>query len=146
MPIVPPSVNLRKQQLFNRCLSTRKNRSSSSSTYVSRVSPSVGGEGAQSGSAENDRIHRSFETNEGSVKSSLGVSSTAADDSFCNSICSSDIRNCNKRISRNFDQERATKVWRGAVNLGVEVNSPREQCDNELGIQVVTEEDCIHHI
>jgi hypothetical protein len=37
-----------------------------------------------------------------------------------NSINSSDIRNCNRLFLKNYEQEVASKVWSGALVLGVE--------------------------
>jgi hypothetical protein len=41
----------------------------------------------------------------------------------CSSINSSCIRNCNKIILKKFEQEVVSKVWHGAVELGVDCSS-----------------------
>ncbi|GAU10917.1 hypothetical protein TSUD_426830, partial [Trifolium subterraneum] len=53
----------------------------------------------------------------------------------CSSISSPDIRNCNKKFLRNYDQQVAEKVWRGALGLGVEVNSVTGTGENDKGVQ-----------
>jgi hypothetical protein len=40
----------------------------------------------------------------------------------CSSINSSEIRNCNNRFLKNFEQEVVSKVWNGALQLGVVCN------------------------
>jgi hypothetical protein len=45
--------------------------------------------------------------------------SSAGEILCCSSINSSDIRNCNRRVIDNLNQDAAQKVWRGAVDLGV---------------------------
>jgi hypothetical protein len=45
----------------------------------------------------------------------------------CSSLNSSDIRNCNRRAAENHDLTTAQKVWKGAVDLGVE-GEETEEC------------------
>jgi hypothetical protein len=44
----------------------------------------------------------------------------------CSSLSSSDIRNCNRRAAENHDLITAQKVWKGAVDLGVEGEDTEE--------------------
>jgi hypothetical protein len=46
--------------------------------------------------------------------------SSAGEILCCSSINSSDIRNCNKFFLKKYNYEVASKVWKGAVELGVE--------------------------
>jgi hypothetical protein len=59
------------------------------------------------------------------VSSKHGVaSSSSAGNTFgSSSINSSNIRNCNRLFLKNFEQEVASKVWKGVLALGVEENS-----------------------
>ncbi|WJX73075.1 hypothetical protein P8452_56896 [Trifolium repens] len=59
------------------------------------------------------------------VSSKHGVVSfsSAGDTLGSSSINSSNIRNCNRLFLKNFEQEVASKVWKGALPLGVEENS-----------------------
>jgi hypothetical protein len=70
----------------------------------------------------------------------------ADDELQCSSISSSDIRNCNKNFLRNYDQQVAEKVWRGALGLGVEVNSVTGTGENDKGVQAGTDDECILYI
>jgi hypothetical protein len=48
-----------------------------------------------------------------------GSLSSAGEILRCSSINSTDIRNCNKRITDNLNHDAAQKVWKGAIELGV---------------------------
>jgi hypothetical protein len=67
--------------------------------------------------------------------------------SLCSSsINSSDIRNCNKLFLKKFEQEVASKLWSGALVLGVEetVNLGESSKAIEQGSGIVV--DCIKEI
>jgi hypothetical protein len=67
--------------------------------------------------------------------------------SLCeSSINSSNIRNCNRLFLQNYEQEVASKVWRGALVLGVEetLNLGESSMAAERGNGTVV--DCINEI
>ncbi|PNX93753.1 hypothetical protein L195_g016912 [Trifolium pratense] len=139
LPIFPPSASLRKQQHLNRSLVTRKNRASSS---ISAAQPSQSDEeeGSRRGPVASGVVRRSLSFHDDNEDKQLAAVSAAEDVLNCSSINSSDIRNCNKIFLEYYDQAVATKVWRGALELGVEVTSPQGKCANVLGAKDGTEE------
>ncbi|GAU25065.1 hypothetical protein TSUD_257590 [Trifolium subterraneum] len=107
---------------MSRSLSARKTRSSSSIS-VSRNRAHDGEVGLQSGStAIGDASRSQMPCDGNTISNSISVS-PAVEVLNCDSISSSDIPNCNKLFIRKHDQEVATKVWKGALKLGVEIVS-----------------------
>ncbi|MCH99418.1 hypothetical protein A2U01_0020430 [Trifolium medium] len=59
-------------------------------------------------------------------KKSSNIVSSAGTILCCSSLNSSDIRNCNKNFLKRNETEVASKVWNGAVELGVEGEEDKE--------------------
>ncbi|MCH80281.1 hypothetical protein A2U01_0001047 [Trifolium medium] len=55
-----------------------------------------------------------------SGKKPINSLSSAGDVLCCSSLNSADIRNCNKNFLKKYEHEVASKVWQGALELGVE--------------------------
>ncbi|MCI39201.1 hypothetical protein A2U01_0060432, partial [Trifolium medium] len=98
-----------------------RKKQSSSSIYVACPNHSNDVEGSQHVYAATDVVKQSNPSNAGNKKKQSCSVSSADDILCCSSINSSDIRNCNKKFMQRYDQEAASKVWRGALELGVEV-------------------------
>ncbi|GAU23839.1 hypothetical protein TSUD_380010 [Trifolium subterraneum] len=64
----------------------------------------------------------------------------------CSSIKSAEIRNCNKKFLNKYEQEVASKVWKGAVELGVGENSLVGRSCMKKGIKGSTMEECIQEL
>jgi hypothetical protein len=121
-PYIPPSASLRRQHLMAKSLSNRPVHSHSHS--VSESVPSlhaptvlscpVGGEVESCSPAE-------VGVTRGPVKLNQAISGAGSIGSC--SILSADIRNCNNRFLKNLEQEVVSKVWKGALELGVVCNS-----------------------
>jgi hypothetical protein len=114
----PPSASLRWQHLMVKSLSIRNSHSRINAAPVSSVSihPSV--DGVERNSSMEVVLER------GPIQSLQASSSSHFGANICcSSIYSSCIRNCNKIFLKKFDQEVVSKVWHGAVELGVECSS-----------------------
>ncbi|PNX74590.1 hypothetical protein L195_g030515, partial [Trifolium pratense] len=109
-----PSASLRRQQQLVRSLSSRNSHSSSSKSAAcsSKLANGV------TGMASRNPPHLCA-----TGKQAVASISSAGDILCCSSINSSDIRNCNKVFLKNYEKEVASKVWRGALELGVEMTS-----------------------
>jgi hypothetical protein len=118
---VLPSSSLRKQQQLVRSINSRKSNSTSANS-VTGVNMSDGKGGKSMGVCLRKEAQRCTSS---VVSSKHGVvsSSSAGDTLGSSSINSSNIRNCNRLFLKNFEQEVASKVWKGALPLGVEENS-----------------------
>jgi hypothetical protein len=137
-PYIPPSASLRKQHLMAKSLSNRTVHSHSNSMAASvpslhapaTLSCPVGGVAESSSLAEGGVTRGPVMPNQansgaGSIGSCL--------------ILSADIRNCNKRFLNGLEQEVVSKVWKGALDLGVVCNSlgGREGVDIAEGLEAV---------
>jgi hypothetical protein len=112
---VLPSASLRKKQQLARSLISRKPHSMS----VDRVN-SLEGEDVVSVEVSSGKVVGRKTSLDGAgkvVESSIGPIGNSFSN---NSITSSDIRNCNRLFLKNYEQEVASKVWSGALVLGVE--------------------------
>jgi hypothetical protein len=117
-----PSASLRNQHRLVQSLSSRKHKSVSS--LSSRPSSNSVEEGVGCGVVnrkEGDGVRPSSISV--SVDNSTSSIFSRGDILCCSSINSSDIRNCNKLFLKKHEQEIASKVWQGAVSLGVVENA-----------------------
>ncbi|CAJ2673213.1 unnamed protein product [Trifolium pratense] len=73
-------------------------------------------------------------------KKSVNSLSSAGAVLCCSSINSSDIRNCNNRFVEIYDHDAASKVWQGAVVLGVEGEEEDERYVERILINEKKEE------
>jgi hypothetical protein len=141
---VLPSASLRKQHQLAKSLNSRKSLSVSS-TSVARV---------QSLEVEGGTAVEVCPQKGGVRKSNMGDSGQATAGSFGmagNSLCdssinSSNIRNCNRIFLQNYEQEVASKVWRGALVLGVEENPKLGESSSAAERGNGTVVDCINEI
>jgi hypothetical protein len=116
---VLPSASLRTQQRLTQALSnkSRKPHTNSSSSFARPTLAEVDTvHGRRSPSSTG--VRRNSPTNSG--KKSSNSLSSAGEILCCSSINSSDIRNCNNKFLKKHNHEIASKVWKGAVELGVE--------------------------
>jgi hypothetical protein len=116
--VVLPSSALRKQQQLARSICSRKTNS------VSAVSATNFNCSEREGGSSVGGVRRNeaavCNSSEGSSKIIKFSGSSARNTSGSSSINSSDIRNCNRLFLKKFEQEVASKVWNGALTLGVE--------------------------
>jgi hypothetical protein len=118
---VLPSSSLRKQQQLVRSINSRKSNSTSANS-VTGVNMSDGKGGKSMGVCLRKEAQRCT-SSVVSSKHGVGSSSSAGDTLGSSSINSSNIRNCNRLFLKIFEQEVASKVWKGALALGVEENN-----------------------
>jgi hypothetical protein len=146
LPSCPPSASLRRQQHMARSLSNRKILPSHSESISSFSSlPSSGGVNhnptAEQGVTRGPIRQRS-------AKGTLRAESisSAGEILCCSSLNSSDIRNCNNNILKNFEHEVVSKVWKGAVELGVELTACGSKGEVEIGAIGGLEKVCLKEI
>jgi hypothetical protein len=136
---VLPSASLRLQQQLLRSFKYRKSTSSS----IPSVACSISDEAVCSNRQQETEVvvKRSSPNKFKADRLRAGSCSSVGDIICCSSINSSDIRNCNKNFLKKQEKEVASKVWSGAVGLGVELNAG-------VGINSKghTEEECIFEI
>jgi hypothetical protein len=72
--------------------------------------------------------------------------SSAGDFLGCSSLNSTDIKNCNTKFWKKYEQEVASKVWHQAVELGVELNEEVGVASKTRGAGGSTMEECIFEI
>jgi hypothetical protein len=135
-----PSASLRKQQQMVQSLSSRHSKSFSSKS-VDQVSNSVEvgvGRKVVTDVAGVSRKHPS------SNKGNSNSESFVGDSICCSSINSSDIHNCNRLYLKKYEQEVASKVWKGALALGVELSSTGGHGSSEKGVKKA--EKCVAEI
>jgi hypothetical protein len=113
-----PSASLRTQHRIVQALGskTRKAQTNSTSSIV-RPHRSIEGPGSSSEISISSGVKRNPPSNLGKI-STISLSS-AGEILCCSSINSSDIRNCNNNFLKKHNIEVASKVWKGAVELGV---------------------------
>jgi hypothetical protein len=114
----PPSASLRRQHLIAKSLSNRN--SHSHVNVASATSESI--HPVEEGAELNSTVEVVFERGPMQQLRESSSSQSGANRS-CSSINSSCIRNCNKIILKKFEQEVVSKVWHGAVELGVDCSS-----------------------
>jgi hypothetical protein len=114
----PPSASLRRQHLMAKSLSFRNSHSrvnvaSDSSASIHPVENAV-----------DLNSYMEVIIERGQLQQLQARSSSQSGVNRCSSsINSSCIRNCNKIFMKKFEQEVVSKVWNGAVELGVECSS-----------------------
>jgi hypothetical protein len=142
LPTCPPSASLRRQQQMVKSLSNRKNLSSHAEPHSPNCSiPSIGGEARMPSTT--------FVEARGPIRQKAKEGNNRADSISsageilcCSSLSSSDIRNCNNNILKKFEQEVVSKVWKGAVELGVDLASCGSKGALDSGAIGVMEEVC----
>ncbi|GAU32122.1 hypothetical protein TSUD_218730 [Trifolium subterraneum] len=117
-----PSTTLRKHHQLLSCSNLCQSKATSSST-VSLHHRADGGGSSGSLIREDIGVKRSAPSKSRTGKIQSTSISSAGDILCCSSIKSGDIRYCNRNFLRNYKQEVASKNWKGAVELGVEVCS-----------------------
>jgi hypothetical protein len=138
-PTIPPSASLRRQQLMAKSLSARNSHSNSTNASVPSIHTPSTSTRLFRGEAEKGPSLEAGVTR-GSVEANQLCSSSSLDSKLvCSSINSTDIRNCNNRFLKNFEQEVVSKVWNGALQLGVVCNPLGEREDVEIsaGLEAV---------
>jgi hypothetical protein len=149
-----PSASLRKQQHMARSLSQR-NSNTSLAVRASSISsiPSVGGASKQSLPSASKPPSTEVIVSRGPVGRKFKATSnraasisSAGEILCCSSLSSSDIRNCNKKILQKFEQEVISKVWKGAVELGVEIDPCGSTEGLDSGALGALEEVCLKEI
>ncbi|PNX61298.1 hypothetical protein L195_g052380, partial [Trifolium pratense] len=102
--------------------SSLKSRKSRSDSNFSDAHPSHSvGVGCSNRQSTEAVVSRKFPSSNPSDNKKQACSiSSAGDILCCSSINSSDIRNCNNNFLKKYEQEVASKVWQGALELGVE--------------------------
>ncbi|CAJ2645074.1 unnamed protein product [Trifolium pratense] len=143
--VIPPSASLRKQHQLVQSLISRNSTARSSSSVV-RPAHSNGFAKHQREGVVTEGVTRNPPSNFISRKLQASSISSAGDILCCSSINSSDIRNCNKIFLKKYDREVASKVWNGALELGVEVTSLAVEKAKELKTKGNSEEKCIQEI
>jgi hypothetical protein len=123
-----PSNTLRKHQRLARSLNMRKPNSSLSTS----VQSSTAGNGSNV-AANNEVAKRCLPTLNHLSKNQATSLSSAGDVLCCSPLNSSDIRNCNKIILKKYEEEVVSKVWNGAVELGVELGTVGEKSSGDQG-------------
>jgi hypothetical protein len=111
----PPSASLRRQHQMAKSLSCRNSHSRNCVVSASMVSVHPIEDEVERNSTAEVVVERG-------PKQSRSSSLTGGN-LCCSSINSSCIRNCNKIFLKKFEQEVVSKVWHGAVELGVECSS-----------------------
>jgi hypothetical protein len=139
-----PSASLRKQHQFARSLNSRKSMSVSSPSAARVHSVDVEGGTEAEVCQQKGGDRNSYRGGSGhATASSIGTVDTSLCDS---SINSTNIRNCNIIFLQNYEQEVASKVWRGALVLGVEENLNLGESSTAVERGNVTVVDCIKEI
>jgi hypothetical protein len=115
-----PSASLRTQHRMAQALGnkSRKSQSTSSSSFVRPTQFPDEETGPVQSSSFISGVRRNPPSNFG--KNPSNSLSSAGEILCCSSINSSDIRNCNNKFLKRHNHEIASKVWKGAVELGVE--------------------------
>jgi hypothetical protein len=140
-PYIPPSPSLRRQHLMAKSLSNRPSHTISANDSIpvlpalSVLSSSAGGEVESCPPLEDGVTRGPVMFNQpSSTAGSIGSSS----------ILSADIRNCNVRFLKNLEHKVVSKVWKGALDLGVMCNSMGDRGGAELAGDM--EEVCLQEI
>jgi hypothetical protein len=125
LPVCPPSASLRRQQQLARSFSIRKSNPSQAEPIPSKPTSSIPsvGDKAHSPSTEVIVSRGPIRQKFNSTVSRAGSISSAGEILCCSSLNSTDIRNCNSVFLKKFEQEVVSKVWKGAVDLGVDIPS-----------------------
>jgi hypothetical protein len=140
-----PSAALRTQQLLARSLNSRTSKPSSSKSSSFVNSSVMEGKVNLNGSVKIMSKDRNSSVSVPSKSSSVSIFS-AGDILCCSPINSSDIRNCNNLFLKKHEQEVASKVWEGAIFLGVEDNTNvGGECEVN-GLKGGTKVNCIKEI
>jgi hypothetical protein len=142
--MVLPSASLRKKQQLARSINSRKSLSITAASY-NRMNISDG-EGGTSVEVNSGKVagRKSQSIGKGNIaQGSFGSTGISLGSS---SINSSDIRNCNRLFLKNYEQEVASKVWNGALLLGVEENPNLGESSNMLEQGNCLVVDCIKEI
>jgi hypothetical protein len=142
IPNFLPSNSLRKHQRMARSLASRKPNSVSANSVQSSTNECVSKETAVGVVA----AKRSKPLLKPNLKLQATSLSSAGDVLCCSPLNSSDIRNCNQLIIKKHEEEVVSKVWNGAVELGVELDLEREKSCGEQGAVPVKLAKCILEI
>ncbi|WJX24604.1 hypothetical protein P8452_13691 [Trifolium repens] len=136
-----PSNPLRKHQCMARSLNQRKPNSISSSTAQSSANDDVSKEMAVGVVAK-----RSKPSLKPKKKNQATSISSAGAVLCCSPLNSSDIRNSNQLILKKYEDEVVSKVWNGALELGVKLGMEGEQSSGNKGVHPKKSEKCIFEI
>jgi hypothetical protein len=131
-----PSASLRTQHRLAQALGNKNRKIQSNSSSSSFVRPSLSDEATGSTHISTSVSGVRRNTPSASGKHPANSLFSAGELLCCSSINSTDIRNCNNKFLKKHNYEVASKVWKGAVELGVE----GEELDGSYVDRIVTNE------
>ncbi|MCH80923.1 hypothetical protein A2U01_0001699 [Trifolium medium] len=124
-----PTLTSKSMRTINLLASNRKPRKqpTNSSQSISRPQPSEQEVESQQFELNNEGVTRNHPSRFRKGKNLANSLSSAGSILCCSSINSSDVRNCNKKFLQKYEYEVASKVWQGALELGVEGEEEEER-------------------